>query len=105
MEIKTCNFQHGLGDAVDCLWVYGATQQGLSKDKHGWTKPVYIHFRGEVVAEGNTRRNMLMSIGPWVKPGKVWKRIFGFTMPRGYVRAFDTAMMYILDIQPSKICW
>jgi hypothetical protein len=95
-----------MGDAVDCLGVYGATQQGLNKVKHGWTKPEYIHFRGQVVAEGNTRRNMLMSIGPCVKSGKVWKRIFGFTMRRGYIRACDTArhMRYILDIRPAKIC-
>jgi len=45
-----------------------------------------------------------MSIRPEVKPGKVWKGIFGFTTRRGYIRAWDTARptRYILDIQPAK---
>jgi len=45
-----------------------------------------------------------MSIRPKVKPGKVWKRIFGFAKRRGYLRSCDTARptRYILDIQPAK---
>ena len=45
-----------------------------------------------------------MSIRPEVKTGKVWKRIFGFTTRRGYLRACDIIRptKYILDIQPVK---
>jgi len=32
--------------------LYEATQQKLNKDKQGWTRPEYVNFSGQVVADG-----------------------------------------------------